>query len=55
MFSAWAGLVGALFFVFSDSMLAFHLFETPIQLGGAVVIVTYWLGQLGITLSAWRK
>lgn len=55
VFSAWAGLVGALFFVFSDSMLAFRLFETPIQLGGAVVIVTYWLGQLGITLSAWRK
>ena len=55
VFSAWAGLVGALFFVFSDSVLAFRLFETPIQLGGAVVIVTYWLGQLGITLSAWRK
>ena len=54
-FSAWAGLIGALFFVFSDSVLAFRLFETPIQLGGSVVIVTYWLGQLGITLSGWRK
>lgn len=54
-FSAWAGLIGALFFVFSDSVLAFRLFETPIQLGGSVVIVTYWLGQLGIALSAWRK
>jgi uncharacterized membrane protein YhhN len=54
-FSAWAGLAGALFFVVSDSILAFRLFETPIQLGGAAVMVTYWLGQLGITLSAWRK
>jgi uncharacterized membrane protein YhhN len=54
-FSAWAGFIGALFFVFSDSVLAFRMFETPIQLGGAVVIITYWLGQLGITLSAWRK
>jgi len=54
-FSAWAGLVGALFFVFSDSVLAFRLFNTPIQLGGSIVIVTYWLGQLGISLSAWRK
>ena len=54
-FSAWAGLVGALFFVVSDSILAFRLFETPIQLGGVAVMVTYWLGQLGIALSAWRR
>lgn len=54
VFSAWAGLIGALFFVFSDSVLAFRLFETPIQIGGAVVMVTYYLGQLGIALSAWR-
>lgn len=54
-FSAWAGLLGAIFFVISDSILAFRLFETPIQLGGAVVMVTYWLGQLGVAASAWRK
>lgn len=54
-FSAWTGLIGALLFVISDSILAFRLFETPIQLGGAAVMVTYWLGQLGIALSAWRK
>jgi alkenylglycerophosphocholine hydrolase len=54
-FSVWAGLAGALFFVVSDSILAFRLFGTPIQLGGAAVMVTYWLGQLGIALSAWRK
>ena len=54
-FSAWAGLAGALFFVISDSILAFRLFGTPIQLGGIAVMATYWLGQLGIALSAWRK
>jgi uncharacterized membrane protein YhhN len=54
-FSAWSGLIGALFFVFSDTVLAFRLFETPIQLDGSVVIITYWLGQLGIALSAWRE
>lgn len=51
-FSAWAGLIGALFFVVSDSILAFRLFGTPIQLGGLAVMATYWLGQLGIALSA---
>jgi uncharacterized membrane protein YhhN len=54
-FSVWAGLAGALFFVVSDSILAFRLFGTPVQLGGAAVMVTYWLGQLGIALSAWRR
>lgn len=54
-FSAWAGLAGAILFVISDSILAFRLFGTPIQLGGAAVMVTYWLGQSGIALSAWRK
>ncbi len=54
-FSVWAGLVGALLFVASDSILAFRLFGTPIQLGGIAVMLTYWLGQLGIALSAWRK
>lgn len=54
-FSAGAGLVGALFFVLSDTILAFRLFETPIQLGGWAVMLTYWLGQLGLALSAWRQ
>jgi uncharacterized membrane protein YhhN len=54
-FSIWAGLVGALLFVVSDSILAFRLFGTPLQLGGIAVMTTYWLGQLGIALSAWRK
>jgi alkenylglycerophosphocholine hydrolase len=53
--SVWAGLAGACFFVVSDSILAFRLFGTPIQLGGIAVMATYWLGQFGIALSAWRK
>lgn len=51
-FSAWAGFAGAILFVISDSLLAFRLFGTPIQAGGQVVMITYWLGQLGIALSA---
>lgn len=51
-FSAWAGFLGALFFVISDTVLAFRLFETPVQLPGLVVMITYWLGQLGIAASA---
>jgi alkenylglycerophosphocholine/alkenylglycerophosphoethanolamine hydrolase len=54
-FSVLAGLIGAILFATSDSILAFRLFGTPIQLGGAAVMVTYWLGQLGIALSAWRR
>ncbi len=54
-FSAWAGFFGALFFVISDSVLAFRLFGTPLQLPGYVVMLTYWLGQLGIAASAWRR
>ncbi|MFZ2488115.1 MAG: lysoplasmalogenase [Anaerolineae bacterium] len=54
-FSVWAGLFGALFFVLSDTILAFRLFETPIQLGGWAVMITYWLGQFGLALSAWRR
>jgi hypothetical protein len=28
----------------------------PISLGGIIVMLTYWLGQLGITLSAaWQR
>jgi alkenylglycerophosphocholine/alkenylglycerophosphoethanolamine hydrolase len=54
-FSALAGLIGAILFAVSDSILAFRLFGTPIQLGGVAVMLTYWLGQLGIALSAWRR
>lgn len=54
-FSARAGLIGALFFVASDSILSFRMFGTPINLGGLAVMATYWLGQLGIALSAMQS
>jgi len=50
--SARAGLVGALFFLASDSLLAISLFVYDLPLASIVVIITYWIGQLGITLAA---
>jgi uncharacterized membrane protein YhhN len=50
--SAKAGLMGALLFLASDSLLAITLFIYPIPFAGVVVIISYWLGQLGITLAA---
>ena len=50
--SASAGVLGALLFLASDSLLALTLFIFPIPFAGVVVIITYWLGQLGITLAA---
>jgi len=50
--SVKAGLWGALLFLISDSLLAISLFVTPFFMSGTIVILTYWLGQLGITLAA---
>ena len=50
--SAWAGLVGALLFTMSDTPLALGMFAGLRPLGPHFVILTYWAGQLGITLSA---
>ena len=50
--SAKAGLLGALFFLASDSLLAITLFVYDLPYAGIVVILTYWIGQLGITLAA---
>ena len=51
--SAWIGLAGAAFFTLSDTLLAFGLFAGQRPLGPHAVIITYWIGQLGITLSAY--
>lgn len=54
--SAWSGLLGAAFFVLSDTLLIIRMAVRPIPLGDYLVMLTYWLGQLGITLSAaWQK
>lgn len=50
--SVWAGLAGALFFTASDTILSLRMFETPVQLGGVAVILTYWIGQTLIAFSA---
>jgi alkenylglycerophosphocholine/alkenylglycerophosphoethanolamine hydrolase len=51
--SAWIGLAGAAFFTLSDSLLALGMFAGQRPLGPHAVIITYWIGQLGITLSAY--
>ncbi len=50
--SGKAAVVGALFFLASDSLLAITLFIYELPLASFIVIITYWLGQLGITLAA---
>lgn len=55
-FSAKAGLLGAILFTFSDTLIATNMFvwDLPQPWTRYVIIITYWLGQLGITLSARR-
>lgn len=52
--SAKAGVAGAVLFIISDTLLAISLFVAPFPLSGVIVIITYWLAQLGITLAAQR-
>ena len=51
--SAWIGLAGAAFFTLSDTLLAMGMFAGQRPLGPHAVIITYWIGQLGITLRAY--
>lgn len=54
--SGWAGFLGAAFFVLSDTMLIVRMVARPIPLGNYLVMITYWVGQLGISLSAaWQN
>lgn len=54
--SGWSGFLGAAFFVLSDTMLIIRMVVRPIPLDDYLVMLTYWLGQSGITLSAaWQK
>lgn len=45
-------MIGALLFVMSDSLLAINKFYQPFELGGVIVILTYGLAQLFITIGA---
>lgn len=54
--SGWSGLLGAAFFVLSDTLLIVKMVVGPIPFEGFIVMLTYWIGQLGITLSAaWER
>jgi uncharacterized membrane protein YhhN len=52
--AGWIALVGALCFGLSDTLLALHLFRSPIA-APAAINLTYWAGQLGIAASAVRS
>jgi uncharacterized membrane protein YhhN len=50
--AAWLGLAGALLFAASDSLIALERFHGPLGSAGQAILPLYWLGQLGIALSA---
>jgi uncharacterized membrane protein YhhN len=43
--------VGAILFVVSDGLIAFSMFYSPIKYSKIYIMVTYYIAQLGITLS----
>lgn len=47
----WLGLVGAVLFAFSDSMIAVNKFVVPFTGARPLILVTYWLAQLLVALS----
>jgi alkenylglycerophosphocholine/alkenylglycerophosphoethanolamine hydrolase len=49
--AAWLALGGALLFVTSDALLAANRFQGPVPYASLLVILTYWLGQLGLSSS----
>lgn len=50
--SRWAALIGSLFFVASDSTLSLNMFRGSIPGAGYIVMITYYIGQTFIALSA---
>jgi uncharacterized membrane protein YhhN len=51
---AASALLGAVAFAASDSLLALDRFQAPVSGARYAILVLYWLGQLGIALSASR-
>ena len=47
----WWGLLGAVFFTFSDSLIAVTRFVRPVDASVPLVLVTYWLAQVLLTYS----
>ncbi len=50
--SAWLAAVGALLFVLSDSLIGINRFVMPFEGASVAILLSYWLGQLGIAASA---
>lgn len=48
-------LLGAALFVASDTVLAINRFHTSVPASDYVIILLYWAGQLGITLSMLKR
>ncbi|ALI02508.1 lysoplasmalogenase [Pseudomonas sp. FW306-02-F02-AA] len=53
--SALLAAAGALAFVFSDSVIGISRFVVPFEAAPYVIILSYWLGQWGITASAFHQ
>lgn len=53
--SAWLAAGGALAFVFSDSVIGISRFVEAFAAAPYLIILSYWLGQWGITASAFSQ
>ncbi|ANJ58073.1 lysoplasmalogenase [Pseudomonas silesiensis] len=53
--SALLAAAGAVAFVFSDSVIGIDRFVAPFHSAPYVIILSYWLGQWGITASAFTQ
>ena len=53
--SALLAAAGAVAFVFSDSVIGIDRFVAPFHTAPYVIILSYWLGQWGITASAFTQ
>ena len=53
--SAQLAAIGAALFVFSDTLIGINRFVVTFDAAPYLLIITYWLGQWGITASAFSK
>ena len=55
MMPALLAAAGAVSFVFSDTLIGINRFVLSFEAAPYLLIVTYWLGQWGITASAFHQ
>lgn len=53
--SAQLAAIGAALFVFSDTLIGINRFVVTFDAAPYLLIITYWLGQWGITASAFHQ